>query len=92
VAPNTAHALANVSDRDAHLRCLIVPALRLQSFLEESAAVANERLFTARGRPHGLRGARWAARFLERCRDETVFVSPPPLVQRALIVLLAPDA
>jgi hypothetical protein len=89
VAPNTAHALANVSDRDAHLRCLIVPAL---SFLEESAAVANEGLFTARGRPHGLRGARWAARFLERCRDETVFVSPPPLVQRALIALLAPDA
>ena len=42
--------------------------------------------------PRGLRGARWAARFLKRYRDDTVFVSPPQIVQRALIALLARDA
>ncbi len=92
VEPNTKHGVASVSDRDAHLRCVAVPALRLQAFLEESAAAARDGLFTSRGLPRGLRGARWAARFLKRYRDETVFLSPPPIVQRALIALLARDA
>src|SRR3954451_23691606 len=89
VPPGTVHGLKSVSDRDAHLRCIAVPALRLQAFLEESAAAAREGLFTARGLPRGLRGARWAARFIKRYRDETVFVSPPQFVQRILIALLA---
>jgi hypothetical protein len=70
---------------------LVVPALHLQDFLHESARAGRERLYTARGLPRGLRGARWAARFLKRYRDETVFVSPPQIVQRALFVLLARD-
>jgi quercetin dioxygenase-like cupin family protein len=89
VPPATVHGLTSVSDRDAHLRCLVVPALRLQAFLEESAAAASEGLFTSHGLPRGLRGARWAAGFLKRYRDETVFVSPPQIVQRILIALLA---
>jgi hypothetical protein len=89
VAPGTVHGLTSVSDHDAHLRCVAIPALRLQPFLEESAAAANQGLFTARGLPRGLRGARWAAGFLKRYRDETVFVSPPRIVQRVLIALLA---
>src|SRR3978361_1887243 len=32
VPPNTVHGLTSISDRDAHLRCLAVPALRLQAF------------------------------------------------------------
>ena len=48
-------------------------------------------LFTPKGLPRGLRGARWAAGFLKRYRDETVFVSPPQFVQRTLIALLARD-
>jgi quercetin dioxygenase-like cupin family protein len=91
VAPGTVHGLAGSSDREAHLRCLAVPALRLQEFLEESARAGREGLFTARGLPRGLRGARWAARFLKRYRDETVFLSPPAIVQRALFALLARD-
>jgi hypothetical protein len=67
-------------------------ALRLQAFLEESAAAAREGLFTARGLPHGLGGARWAANFLERYRGETVLLKPPQPVQRALIALLARDS
>jgi len=92
VQPGTVHGLASAGDREAKLRCLVVPALRLQSFLEESAAAGREGLFTPKGRPRGLRGARWAAGFLKRYRDETVFVSPPQFVQRALIALLARDA
>jgi hypothetical protein len=86
------HGVASISDRDAHLRCVVTPPLRLQAFLEEAAAAGQEGLFTPRGLPRGLRGARWAAGFLKRYSDETVFLSPPPIVQRALIALLARDA
>ncbi len=89
VAPNTVHGLASVGDAEAHLRCVVVPALRLQEFLEESARAAQAGLFTPSGRPRGLRGVRWAASFLKRYRDETVFLSPPPLVQKVLIALFA---
>jgi len=89
VEPGTVHGLKSVDDDEAHLRCLAVPALRLQEFLVESARAGEEGLFTSRGLPRGLRGARWAARFLKEYGDETVFVSPPRIVQRALIALLA---
>ena len=92
VAPGVVHGLSSVSDRDAHLRTFVTPALGLQSFLEESATAGREGLFTPRGLPRGLRGARWAANFLKRYRDETVFVSPPPVVQRLLFALLARDS
>ena len=92
VAPGIIHGLAGASEREAHLRCMVEPALGLQSFLEESAAAAREGLFTARGLPTGLRGARWAARFLKQHREETVFLAPPPIIQRLLIALLARDA
>jgi quercetin dioxygenase-like cupin family protein len=88
VVPGTTHGLANVSDHAARLRCRVEPALRLQAFLEESAAAARDGLFTARGLPRGLTGARWAAAFLDRYRSETVLLAPPQPVQRALIMLL----
>jgi quercetin dioxygenase-like cupin family protein len=89
VAPGVVHGVAAVEDREVRLHTLVQPALNLQAFLEESAAAAQRGLFTPKGRPRGLRGARWAARFLKRYRDETVFVSPPQPVQRLLIALLA---
>jgi mannose-6-phosphate isomerase-like protein (cupin superfamily) len=89
VGPNTRHALASAGETEAHLRCIAEPALRLQEFLEESSAAAREGLFTKRGLPRGLRGARWAASFLKKYSDETVFLSPPPIVQKALVALLA---
>lgn len=90
VAPGVVHGVASTSDRDAHLRCVVTPPLRLQAFLEEAAAAGEKGLFTPRGLPRGLRGARWAAGFLKRYRDETVFVSPPQPVQRLMIALLSP--
>jgi quercetin dioxygenase-like cupin family protein len=92
VAPGVVHGVRSAGNREAHLRCYVTPPLRLEEFLREAAAAGQEGLFTQRGRPRGLRGARWAAGFLKRYRDETVFLSPPAIVQRALIALLAGSA
>jgi quercetin dioxygenase-like cupin family protein len=91
VGAGVVHGLRNTGAEEAHLRCLVTPALRLRQFLEEAAAAGQQGLFTQSGRPRGIRGARWAARFLKRYRDETVFLSPPPLAQRILIAVLARD-
>ena len=64
-----------------HLGCRVTPALALQSFLEEAAAAANEGLFMKGGIPKGIKGARWAADFLDRYGEETVMVFPPKFVQ-----------
>jgi quercetin dioxygenase-like cupin family protein len=90
VKPGTKHALACTgADRETHLRCYVVPALGIQGFLEESAAAAREGLFIRGGIPKSLRGARWAANFLKRYRDDVVMTFPPPIVQRAMVALLA---
>jgi mannose-6-phosphate isomerase-like protein (cupin superfamily) len=88
VRPGTTHGLESVTDTDAHLRCHALPALGLQSFLEESAAAAREGLFMRGGIPKSLRGARWAARFLKKNREDVVMSFPPRFVQSALIGLL----
>jgi len=87
VAPGTKHGLTNVSDRQVHARCYVVPALGLQDFLEESSAAAREGLFMRGGIPRGLRGARWAGKFLGRHHQDVVMSFPPPLVVRAMIAL-----
>jgi quercetin dioxygenase-like cupin family protein len=92
VAPGVVHGVANDGEQEAHLRCLVTPPLRLQEFLEEAAEAGQQGLFTQSGRPRGLRGARWAAGFLKRYRDETVFLFPPQPVQRAMFALLARNA
>jgi quercetin dioxygenase-like cupin family protein len=92
VARGEVHAVSSSGDDEAHLRCYVTPPLRLQEFLEEAAEAGQQGLFSQKGRPRGLRGARWAAGFLKRYRDETVFLTPPAIVQRALITLLARDA
>lgn len=89
VPPQTKHAIASVSDREAHLRCVVVPAYGLQEFLTESAAAAQEGLFMRGGIPKSPRGARWAANFLKQHREDVVMSFPPPFVQRAMVALLA---
>jgi quercetin dioxygenase-like cupin family protein len=88
VPAGTKHAIANMSDREAHLRCHVIPARNLRAFLEESAEAAREGLFIRGGIPKSLRGARWAAAFLKRHREDVVMSFPPPLVQSAMIALL----
>ena len=88
VAPGTVHGLESTSNVEAHLRCHAIPALGLQSFLQDSAAAAQEGLFMKGGIPKSLRGARWAARFLKQHREDVVMTFPPRFVQSALIGLL----
>lgn len=56
---------------------------------EESADAARQGLFMRGGIPRSLRGARWAAAFLKRHREDVVLSFPPPFVQSAMIALLA---
>jgi quercetin dioxygenase-like cupin family protein len=88
VRPGTKHGIKSVSDTEAHLRCHVIPANDLQSFLEESAAAAREGLIARGGIPKSLRGARWAATFLKRHREDTVMTFPPRFMQSAMIGLL----
>lgn len=88
VRPGMKHGLESVSDTEAHLRCLAIPARDLQAFLEDSAAAAREGLFMRGGIPRSLRGARWAAGFLKRHREDVVMSFPPRFVQSAMIALL----
>jgi mannose-6-phosphate isomerase-like protein (cupin superfamily) len=88
VPPHTTHGLWSTGS-EAHLRCHALPALGLQAFLEESAKAAQEGLFMKGGIPRSLRGARWAAKFLERNRDDVVMSFPPAFVQSVMIALLA---
>ena len=87
VAPGTKHGLESTG-ADAHLRCHVVPALDLQEFLTESAAAAREGLFVRGGIPRSLRGARWAAGFLKKHREDVQMTFPPRFVQSAMIALL----
>ena len=89
VRRGTVHALDSVADGTAHLRCIASPALGLQAFLEESAAAARDGLFMKGGIPKSLRGARWAADFVKRNREDVVLSFPPRFVQRAMTALLA---
>lgn len=88
VRPGTKHGLESVTDTEAHLRCLAIPARDLRAFLEDSAAAAREGLFMRGGIPRNLRGARWAAGFLKRHREDVVMSFPPRFVQSAMIALL----
>jgi quercetin dioxygenase-like cupin family protein len=88
VRAGTKHAIESVSDGEAHLRCHVIPARDLRAFLEESAEGAREGLFMRGGVPKSLRGARWAAAFLKRHREDVVMSFPPPFVQSAMIALL----
>jgi quercetin dioxygenase-like cupin family protein len=88
VKPGTVHGIEAVMDRDAHLRCHVLPARDLQAFLEDSAEAARAGLFMKGGIPKSLRGARWAASFLKQHRDDVVMTFPPRPVQSAMIALL----
>jgi quercetin dioxygenase-like cupin family protein len=89
VLPNVRHELENTSGREARLRTEVLPALRLEEFLTESAQAARDGLYNARNMPTSWRGAVWVADFAQRFRDETVMTSPPPALQRIVTPLVA---
>jgi quercetin dioxygenase-like cupin family protein len=89
VEPRVKHAIANLSDGEVLLRCVVVPAMRLQESLTESAAAGERGLFNRHGLPRGIAGVRWAAAFLKRYEPEVELSFPPRPVQRLLIALFA---
>ena len=76
VAPNVRHGFRNPSARPALLSAEIRPAGRMQSFLEEAAALSRAGKVTSRGRPAGPRAMLDVAAFAARYFDTTVVSAP----------------
>jgi quercetin dioxygenase-like cupin family protein len=87
--PGVVHAFKNRGSVAALVRVEIQPALRLQGFLEEAAALARQGKYTQRGVPRGLRAAAELAELMERYSDVTVMAFPPRPLQRLLLPRLA---
>jgi quercetin dioxygenase-like cupin family protein len=87
--PGVVHAFKNRGNVAALVRVEIQPALRLQGFLEEAAALARQGKYTQRGVPRGLRAAAELAELMERYSDVTVMAFPPRPLQRLLLSPLA---
>jgi quercetin dioxygenase-like cupin family protein len=88
-APGVKHAFRNIGQEEAHLRVEVEPALDLQQFLEEAAALGRERLYTRRGMPTRPRAVVELADLMVRYGDTTVMTFPPRLIQRLLLAPLA---
>jgi len=67
----------------------VEPALSLQSFLEEAAALARAGKYTRGGLPKQPRAVLELAELIDRYRGVTVMTSPPRVLQRLLIPPLA---
>ena len=87
--PGVKHAFRNTGDTDAIVHVTVEPALALQEFLAEAAALARECKYTQGGIPRGFRAAAQLADLMERYSDVTVMASPPLPVQRLTLPLLA---
>ena len=90
IAPAGAkHAFRNVGEDEAHLRVEVEPALQLQGFLEEAAALARARRYTRHGLPKRPGAIVELADLMVRYSGTTVMAFPPPVIQRALLAPLA---
>ena len=87
--PGAKHAFRNVGKSEAHLRVEVEPALQLQSFLEEAAALARARRYTRRGLPTRPGAVLELADLMVRYADTTVMAFPPRVIQRLLLAPLA---
>jgi quercetin dioxygenase-like cupin family protein len=90
VAPaGVKHAFLNTGQSEAHLRVRVEPALRLQGFLEDAAALARAGAYTRRGIPRRPGAVPQLAALMSRYADVTVMAFPPRIVQRLLIQPMA---
>ena len=87
--PGVPHAFENVGGEEAFLRAEVSPALDLQDFLEEAAALARAGKFTRRGAPRGLRAALELVELADRYRGVVVLAQPPPALQKLIFPPLA---
>jgi len=87
--PGVVHAFKNSGAVDALVRVEVQPALGLQAFLEEAAALARQGKYNRFGVPRGLRAAAELAELMKRYSDVTVMAFPPRPLQRLLLSPLA---
>lgn len=71
------HSIKNVGSSVGVLRVEAHPARELRAMLEDFAEAARAGLFTRRGLPTSLHGARHAAELLERYQQTAVVCWPP---------------
>jgi quercetin dioxygenase-like cupin family protein len=89
VQPGVRHKFANVGANPGRFVAEIEPAMDMEAFFAESAALAQAGMFKQPGVPRGLRGALAAAEFAERYTDTTIMTFPPRWVQRLAFPVLA---
>jgi len=77
VPPGVKHSIKNVGRGEGVLRVEVRPGGELRAMLEDLAEAARAGLFSRRGLPTSLRGARQVAELLERYRETTVVCWPP---------------
>lgn len=83
------HSFKNVGPTEARLRVEVEPALSLQQFLEEAAALARAGRFNRLGVPRGFGAALELADLVERYREVTVMAFPPSSLQPLVLFPLA---
>jgi quercetin dioxygenase-like cupin family protein len=90
VAPVGAkHSFRNTGEVEAHLLVEVEPALELQGFLEEAAALARAGRYTRHGLPRRPGAIVELADLMVRYADTTVMAFPPRAVQRLTMWPLA---
>jgi quercetin dioxygenase-like cupin family protein len=89
VPPGTKHAFKNIGDADAVFRADLIPEPtgHGEDFFRETAAAADQGMYTRRGIPTGPRAALHLLAILERYQDFALIAQPPPALQRLLFPL-----
>jgi quercetin dioxygenase-like cupin family protein len=90
IAPaGSRHSFLNTGGVEAHLLVEVEPALELQGFLEEAAALARAGRYTRRGLPRRPGAVVELADLMVRYADTTVMAFPPVSIQRLTVWPLA---
>jgi mannose-6-phosphate isomerase-like protein (cupin superfamily) len=89
VEPGVRHSFENVGPSVGHVRAKVDPAMEMEEFLTDAAALSKAGRFTRGGTPKGIRGMLEVADFAMRYRDSAMLAFPPPLLQRMLFPPLA---
>ena len=90
--PGVRHAFENTGQEVSHAVAEAEPALDLQEFLEEAAALGAAGKYTRSGIPKGPGALLEAAEFADRYRDTVVLTGgafPPPALQPIMLRPLA---
>ena len=89
VPRGTRHAFKNVGSTEAIFEAEVIPERtgKGEGFFRETAAAAEQGMYTRRGIPTSPRAALHLLGILERYQDFALISNPPPAVQRLLFPL-----